>query len=109
MAALVGQHRTNGQTIGTYRVFVRNLIFYTGVKQTDLPSEQHVVEFLRAPTAVLCVIGADELERIAAAARPQDAGPRRGALLQRSAVKLRTLLEPDQARDLERVLLVTND
>ena len=67
MAALVGQHRTNGQTIGTYRIFVRNLIFYTGVQQTDLPSEQHVVEFLRSPTPVLCVIGADELERIAAA------------------------------------------
>lgn len=108
MAALVSQHRTNGQTIGTYRIFVRNLIFYTGVEQTDLPSEQHVVDFLRLPTPVLCVIGADELERIA---RPHGLTPRvLGEVLyfNASAVKLRTLLDPDKARDLERVLLVTN-
>ena len=108
MAALVSQHRTQRQTIGTYRVFVRNLIFYTGVRQTDLPSEQHVVEFLRASSPVLCVIGADELERIAG---PHGLKTRvLGEVLyfNASAVKLRTLLDPDQARDLERVLLVTN-
>lgn len=109
MAALVGQHRTNGQTIGTHRIFVRNLIFYTGVKQTDLPSEQHVVEFLRAPTAVLCVIGADELERIAAAHTLKTRVLGEVLYFNAAAVKLRTLLGPDQARDLERVLLVTND
>ena len=109
MATLVGQHRTNGQTIGTHRIFVRNLIFYTGVKQTDLPSEQHVVEFLRAPTAVLCVIGADELERIAAAHTLKTRVLGEVLYFNAAAVKLRTLLGPDQARDLERVLLVTND
>jgi 4-amino-4-deoxy-L-arabinose transferase-like glycosyltransferase len=109
MATLVGQHRTNGQTIGTHRIFVRNLIFYTGVKQTDLPSEQHVVEFLRAPTAVLCVIGADELERIAAAHTLETRVLGEVLYFNAAAVKLRTLLGPDQARDLERVLLVTND
>lgn len=109
MAALVGKHRTKDQRIGTHRVFVRNLIFYTGVRQTDLPSEQHVAKFLRSPTPVLCVIGADELERIAG---PLGLKPRvLGEVLyfNASAVKLRTLLDPDQARDLERVLLVTND
>jgi 4-amino-4-deoxy-L-arabinose transferase-like glycosyltransferase len=109
MAALVGRHRTAGQTIGTHRIFVRNLIFYTGVKQTDLPSEHHVADFLRSPTPVLCVIGADELERIAG---PLGLAPRvLGEVLyfNASAVKLRTLLDPDKARDLERVLLVTND
>lgn len=108
MAALVSQHRTNGQTIGTYRIFVRNLIFYTGVEQTDLPSEQHVIDFLRLPAPVLCVIGADELERITG---PHGLTPRvLGEVLyfNASAVKLRTLLDPDKARDLERVLLVTN-
>ena len=96
------------QTIGTYRVFVRNLIFYTGVRQTDLPSEQRVADFLRSPTPVLCVIGADELQRIAG---PLGLQPRvLGEVLyfNASAVKLRTLLDPDKARDFERVLLVTN-
>ena len=101
MAALVSQHRTNGQTIGTYRVFVRNLIFYTGVQQTDLPSEQHVVEFLRSPTPVLCVIGADELERIAGPLGLKTRVLGEVLYFNASAVKLRTLLDPDQARDLE--------
>ena len=88
---------------------MRNLIFYTGVRQTDLPSEQRVADFLRSPTPVLCVIGADELQRIAG---PLGLEPRvLGEVLyfNASAVKLRTLLDPDKDRDLERVLLVTND
>ncbi len=108
MAALVGQHRTKSQTIGTYRVFVRNLVFYTGVKQTDLPSEQHVADFLRSPTPVLCVIGADELERIAGPLGLKTRVLGEVLYFNASAVKLRTLLDPDQERDLERVLLVTN-
>jgi hypothetical protein len=108
MAALVGQHRTEHQTIGTYRVFVRNLIFYTGVRQTDLSSEQHVVEFLSAPAPVLCVIAADELERIAGPLGLKTRVLGEVLYFNASAVKLRTLLDPDQERDLERVLLVTN-
>ena len=108
MAALVNQQRTRNETVGTYRVFVRNLIFYTGVKQTDLPFEQHVVEFLKRSEPVLCVIGADELENIAG--RHGIATRVLGEVLyfNASAVKLRTLINPDQKRDLERVLLVTN-
>jgi 4-amino-4-deoxy-L-arabinose transferase-like glycosyltransferase len=108
MASIVARHRTNGETIGTYRVFVRNLIFYTGLKQTDLPSERHVADFLRSDAPVLCVIGADELERVATAhgLRPRVLGE--VLYFNASAVKLRTLLDPDQERDLERVLLVTN-
>jgi 4-amino-4-deoxy-L-arabinose transferase-like glycosyltransferase len=108
MAALVSQHRTKDQTIGTHRVFVRNLIFYTGVRQTDLPSEQRVADFLRSPTPVLCVIGADELERIAGPLGLKMRVLGEVLYFNASAVKLRTLLDPDKARDLERVLLVTN-
>jgi 4-amino-4-deoxy-L-arabinose transferase-like glycosyltransferase len=107
MAALVARHRTD-ETIATHRVFVRNLIFYTGVRQIDLPTEQQVIEYLRSPAPVLCVIGADELARIAG---PHGISTRvLGEVLyfNASAVKIRTLLDPDQERDLERVLLVTN-
>lgn len=108
MATLVAQHRTRGETIATYRVFVRNLIFYTGIKQTDLPTEQHVVDFLQEPAPVLCVIGADELARIAAAHPIQTRVLGEVLYFNASAVKIRTLIDPDQERDLERVLLVTN-
>ena len=107
MAALVARHRAD-ETVATHRVFVRNLIFYTGVKQIDLPTEEQVLEYLRSPRPVLCVIGADELARITA---PHGISTRvLGEVLyfNASAVKIRTLLDPDQERDLERVLLITN-
>jgi 4-amino-4-deoxy-L-arabinose transferase-like glycosyltransferase len=108
MAALVNQQRTRHETVGTYRVFVRNLIFYTGIKQTDLPFEHHVVEFLRRPEPVLCVIGADELEQITGRHGLTTRVLGEVLYFNASAVKLRTLINPDQQRDLERVLLVTN-
>lgn len=92
----------------TYRVFVRNLVFYTGVKQTDLVQPEEVVAFLRQPRRVLCVITRDDLVRLT-----QEHGLRTQTLAEvqyfnPAGVRLRTLLWPDPSRDLETVLLVTN-
>jgi 4-amino-4-deoxy-L-arabinose transferase-like glycosyltransferase len=92
----------------TYRVFVRNLVFYTGVKQTDLIEPQQVVDFLQQPQRVLTVITRDDLARLT-----EEHGLRVRTLAEvqyfnPAGVRLRTLLWPDPARDLETVLLVTN-
>jgi hypothetical protein len=107
MSALVLKHRTGGEPLATFRVFVRNLIFYTHVQRDDLPTGEAVQAFLRRPERVLLVITADDL--------PQVSGPGMHVrtlaevlYFNASAVKLRTLLSPDPERDLERVLLVTN-
>jgi 4-amino-4-deoxy-L-arabinose transferase-like glycosyltransferase len=108
MATLVVQQRREREPIATYRVFVRNLVFYTGVRQTDLLSEQHVVDYLRSPVPVLCVIAADDLARIEQASGLHTKVLGEVLYFNASAVKLRTLLSPDVSRDLDRVLLVTN-
>ncbi len=108
MAAIVETQRQRGEPIATFRVFVRNLIFYTGLKQGDLTSEEEVAAYLRSPDPVLCVIGADELARVSADYGVQTRTLGEVLYFNASAVKLRTLLDPDQTRDLERVLLVTN-
>jgi hypothetical protein len=108
MAALVLEHRTGSEPVVTFRVFVRNLIFYTHVQQDDLESETEVVEFLRSKRRVLCVIGADELERIRRTASVTTRTLGEVLYFNASAVKLRTLFSPDPDRDLDRVLLVTN-
>jgi 4-amino-4-deoxy-L-arabinose transferase-like glycosyltransferase len=108
MAALVLQHRTTSEPVVTFRVFVRNLIFYTHLRQDDLESEAEVVEFLRSNERVLCVIGADELDRIQRKASIATRTLGEVLYFNASAVKLRTLVAPDRERDLERVLLVTN-
>jgi hypothetical protein len=87
---------------------VRNLIFYTHVQQDDLESEAEVLEFLRSNRRVLCVIGADELERIQRNAAVSTRTLGEVLYFNASAVKLRTLFSPDPDRDLDRVLLVTN-
>ena len=108
MAALVlpAPHRLRPSV--TFRVFVRNLIFYTDVQQDDLRDRAEVVEFLRSNRRVLCVIGADELERIQRNASVTTRTLGEVLYFNASAVKLRTLFSPDPDRDLERVLLVTN-
>ena len=108
MAAIVEAKRQRNEPIATFRVFVRNLIFYTGLKQGDLTSEEEVAAYLRSPHPVLCVIGADELARVTAGYGVQTRTLGEVLYFNASAVKLRTLLDPDQERDLERVLLVTN-
>jgi hypothetical protein len=92
----------------TFRVFVRNLIFYTHVQQDDLESEAEVIEFLRSKERVLCVIGAEDFDRIQSRAEVTTRTLGEVLYFNASAVKLRTLFSPDPDRDLDRVLLVTN-
>ena len=96
------------EPVVTFRIFVRNLIFYTHVQQDDLETESEVVAFLRSNERVLCVIGAGELERIQRNASLTTRTLGEVSYFNASAVKLRTLFSPDPDRDLERVLLVTN-
>jgi 4-amino-4-deoxy-L-arabinose transferase-like glycosyltransferase len=108
MAALVVQHRHASEPIATYRVFVRNLVFYTRIRQDDLSSPDDVRAYLRSPRPVLVVIAADELQRIATREGLRTRVLGEVLYFNASAVKLRTLLRPDPEKDLDRVLLVTN-
>jgi 4-amino-4-deoxy-L-arabinose transferase-like glycosyltransferase len=93
---------------GTYRAFVRNLIFYTGVQQTDLTQPEAAVAFLQQPRPVLCVMTQDDLEVLE---RDHGVAVRTLGSVQYfnpAGVRLRTLLWPDPENDLETVVLVTN-
>jgi 4-amino-4-deoxy-L-arabinose transferase-like glycosyltransferase len=108
MARLFNEHRQANEPSGTYRAFVRNLVFYTGVKQTDLIDEAEAVQFLTQTGRVLCVVPDEALLPLE---RKHNLHLRRlGAVLyfNPSGVRLRTLLSPKPERDLETVWLVTN-
>jgi len=89
-------------------VFVRNLVFYTGVKQIDLRSDEQVVDYLHSAERVLCVIDEKNLRRLEEGAGFKTIVLGEVVYFNASAVKLRTFLHPDERRDLERVLLVAN-
>lgn len=107
MARLV-QQQTGHEPVGTYRVFVRNLVFYARTQTTDIITDQQAVDFLSQPGRALMVAPAEIIDRLVR---------ERGLSLVRIAelpyfneagVRVRTLLWPDPSRDLTRVVLVAN-
>ncbi len=108
MARLVQQQRTAHEAVGTYQVFVRNLVFYAHTRTTDIITDEQAAQFLAQAGRALMVAPADVVDRLER---------ERGLTLVRIAelpyfneagVRVRTLLWPDAARDLTRVVLVAN-
>ena len=108
MARLVQQQRTANEAVGTYQVFVRNLVFYAHTKTTDIITDEQAAQFLAQSERALMVAPADVIDRLER---------ERGLRLVRVAelpyfneagVRVRTLLWPDASRDLTRVVLVSN-
>jgi 4-amino-4-deoxy-L-arabinose transferase-like glycosyltransferase len=107
MAALVKAHRTAGQPVGQYQVFVRNLVFYARFAQVTLVDET-VVPFLRSPEPVLLVVRAADVPRLEAVSGAALRELGRVRYFDAASVRLRTFLRPDPAQEVETVLLVTN-
>ena len=107
MAALIRAAGPESVPYGRYRVFVRNLVFYTGRPHIDLVSAEQVRTFLGAKDPVLCVIGEADLQQARAdGVIAREIG--RVAYLNTGGLTLRTLIWPDPDTDLETVVLVTN-
>jgi 4-amino-4-deoxy-L-arabinose transferase-like glycosyltransferase len=108
VADMVRSHRRGGERIGAHHVFVRNLIFYTGVRQEDLFSDDRALAFMRSPERVLMVVREEDLERLEAAANVDLIELGAVRYFNYANVKLRSLVLPDPERDIQRVLVVTN-
>ena len=108
MAASFARHWPGARASGTYRVFVRNLVFYTGVKQTDLNSRDELLEFLSSQDPVLAVATQEDLENLEAEHGLRPIRLEQVTYFNASGLRLRTLLHPDPDKDLETVWLVTN-
>jgi len=108
MAKLVQQQRAGNEQVGTWGVFVRNLVFYSGIKTTDVIGDEQAKNFLSQSDRALMVAPAEEIDRLE---REQGVKVNRIAELlyfNEAGVRVRTLLWPDRNRDLTRVVLVSN-
>lgn len=108
MARLVQQHRSGNEQVGTWGVFVRNLVFYSGIRTTDVIDDDQAKNFLTQNDRALMVAPAVEIDRLE---REQGVKVTRIAELlyfNEAGIRVRTLLWPDRARDLTRVVLVVN-
>ena len=108
MAALVRTHRTSDERLGTYQVFVRNLVFYTRFKQVELFDEGLALDFLKSPDRVLLVVRAADLPRLEAISGVTARALGQVRYLDTANVRLRTLISPIPGQDIETVLLVAN-
>ncbi len=105
MAHMVKEANRDAQPVGTYRVFVRNLIVYAGLKQTDVISDDHLVAFAADNPGALVLLSLDDLERLERerALRFERLGELR--YLDEGQIKVGTLLAPNPAEDLRTVVL----
>ncbi len=84
MARLVQQNRQADEQVGTIGVFVRNLVFYSGIKTTDVITDEQARDFLSQADRALMVVPARDDRSTRARARREGAAPGRAALFQRS-------------------------
>ena len=108
MARLVQDHRTANEEVGTMGVFVRNLVFYSGIKTTDVITDEQARDFLSQANRALMVAPAETIDRL-----EQERGLKVTRLAElryfnEAGIRVRTLLWPDISRDLTRVVLVAN-
>ncbi|MDP1572330.1 MAG: glycosyltransferase family 39 protein [Vicinamibacterales bacterium] len=108
MARLVRAHRTGAEVAGSYQVFVRNLVFYTGVRQVDLINEEQLRGFVGSPDRVLVVLPEHALDAFEAAGGPRLIRLGDVRYFNEAGLRLRTLLWPDPERDITRVVLAAN-
>ena len=106
MAGLVREARTGDEAIGTFRVFVRNLVFYTHLQHTDLIHDEHIFDWLSKNPRALMVMPLSEADRL-----ERDRGLKMTRLAERlyldeGGIRARMLMQPDPERDLQRVVLV---
>jgi 4-amino-4-deoxy-L-arabinose transferase-like glycosyltransferase len=108
MARLVRQQVRGHEEVGTYGVFVRNLVFYSGVKTVDIIEDEQARNFLAQPDRKLMVAPVEWIDRLE---REHGLKLYRIAELpyfNEAGIRVRTLLWPEQSRDLARVVLVAN-
>ncbi len=106
VARAVVTARQASEPVGVSRVFVRNLVFYTGVKQTDLINDEQLTAFLSQAGQALVVVPAEVLDRVESVGAPRAQRVAEFSYLNEAGLRLRSFLWPDPARDVQRVLLV---
>jgi len=108
MARLVVDHQDGDEPVGTYGVFVRNLVFYARIRTSDIIDDEQARNFLAQADRALMVAPADAIERLEREHGLTVVRIAELSYFNEAGIRVRTLLWPDPSRDLTRVVLVAN-
>ena len=97
---------TEDLPIATYKVFVRNLVFYTGRQHTDIINADHLRQWLAQHPRALIVMSRPDADQLTTSSGLTVERLAELPYFNEGVIKLRVLLWPDPATDLERVVLV---
>ncbi len=108
VARVIAQSGTGNEAVGTHHVFVRNLVYYAQTPTVDLITDEQLSMFLRRDDRVFVVASMESVARLEQA---EGRRFRQLAVLpyfNEAGIRLRTLLWPDLARDLSRIVVISN-
>jgi len=108
IAAMIHANRFGGEPIGEYETFVRNLPFYTHLRQVPIADDTAAITFLKSDRRVFLVLHQDDLERLKTISNVPLKTIGTVTYWNTAAVRLRTLLAPLPEQDLDTVVLVSN-
>ena len=108
MARLYASERQNNEPSATYKAFVRNLVFYTNVKQTNLMNDRGGDRVPEEAGARVVRAAGRRAPSARTPARPEGAAAGVGHLLQSVGRPPAHAALPEPERDLETVWLISN-
>jgi 4-amino-4-deoxy-L-arabinose transferase-like glycosyltransferase len=108
IAAMIHANRFGGEPVGEYETFVRNLPFYTHLRQVPITDDTSAVTFLRSDERVFLVLHRRDLERLQMVSNLPLKTIGQVTYWNTAGVRLRTLLAPLPDEDLDTVVLVSN-
>jgi 4-amino-4-deoxy-L-arabinose transferase-like glycosyltransferase len=108
VAAMIHANRFGGEPIGEYNAFVRNLPFYTHLKEQQIIDDNGAIAFLRLNERVFLALNRGDFERLKTTSGVPMKIVGQVTYWNTAGVRLRTLLAPLPDDDLDTVVLVTN-
>ena len=108
LAAVIVANRSANEPIGTIGLFARNLGFYTHVPRLELFDTKQASDFVQSPQRVLLVVRSAD---VAVVEKTSGLTLRRlgeARYLNTANIRLRTLLRPDPATEIDTVVVVAN-
>jgi 4-amino-4-deoxy-L-arabinose transferase-like glycosyltransferase len=108
IAAMIHANRRGGEPIGEYETFVRNLPFYTHLRQMEIYDDAGAMSFLESDQRVFLVLHQPDLDRLKTISDLPLKILGKVTYWNTAAVRLRTLIAPLPDEDLDTVVLVSN-